>query len=389
MKWLAGLLAALWCHAALASGFNGIYVWGGYLSGYSGAAQVQQSVGYALARGWTTVRITISPGEMSAEGITSQCAIPSLACYAQIEFASSVWDNPSLQRVILTTLDWSCYGYEPLSVNTGCLYAPDLTANQASIATEYTALFNVLKTRFGNRNIQFILDNWEGDNYAYCGGAFAFGQTGTTAAACIATFPSGQTNVQRAAALVQWAGYRDAAVTSFVAENPTFNLISALQFNSLTLFCQQTKHVASVCQSTTSGCNGYCNPSTDTILDQITAAGGRTYCDYSSYDSLDNGALPTDVVNILSRGCQYLIIGEAGASGSAADGATPSSAQAVFNLQVCVADVNPNVLGSVIWNLIWPGTGVHYGMYNTDGSPQNIGSAGCLFPAQPAAPPWK
>lgn len=199
MKNIFLLLIGLLFGSASATGFNGVYVWGGYLSGYSGAAAVQQSVGYALARGWTTVRIAITPGEMSTEGISSQCATPSLACYANIEFASSVWDNPNLQRVIITTLDWSCYQYVPSSLNTGCLYAPDLTANQTAIQNEYTGLFNALRTRFGSRNIQFIVDNWEGDNYAYCGAAFGFGQAATTAAACEATFPSGQTNAQRAA----------------------------------------------------------------------------------------------------------------------------------------------------------------------------------------------
>lgn len=388
---LVGAFIALWGWSAPATGFNGVYVWGGYLSGYSGAAAVQQSVGYALARGFTTVRIAITPGEMSTEGITSRCATPSLACYAQIEFASGVWDNPNLQRVIITTLDWSCYQYAPASLNTGCLYAPDLTANQTAIENEYTGLFNVLKTRFGTRNIQFIVDNWEGDNYAYCGAAFGFGQVAATAAACIATFPSGQSDAQRAAALVQWVGYRDVAVASFVSANPTFNLISALQFNSVTLFCQQTTHVASTCQTTTSGCNGYCNPSTDTVLDQITAAGGRTYCDYSSYDSLNNDALPTDSLNILSRGCSKLILGEVGALGQAADGSTPAAAQATVNQQICVADNEAGVIGSVIWNLINPGSGPYWGLYTTSGAPMNVGSYGgtCLYPTRPAVPLWK
>lgn len=389
MRWWIGLCAILWCHVASATGFNGVYIWGGYLSGYSGAAEVQQSVGYALARGWTTVRIAITPGEMATEGITSQCTTPSLACYAKIEFSSNVWDNPSLQRVIITTLDWACYQYVPTSLNTGCLYAPYLTANQSAIEAEYTGLFNVLKARFGTRSIQFIVDNWEGDNFVYCGAAFGFGQTPSVASACTSTFPSGQSNSQRAAALVQWVGYRDAAVASFVAANPGFNLISALQFNSMTLFCQGETTLASTCESETTGCHGYCNPSTDTVLDQVTAAGGRAYCDYSSYDSLNNNSLPTDALNILSRGCGNLIIGEAGASGSAADGFTPSTAQAVFTEQVCVADNIPRVLGSVIWNLIWPGTGNRYGMYYENGAPLNIGNIGCLFPRAPAASLWR
>jgi len=389
LRIVAILLLGSCFHRAGATGFNGVYVWGGYLSGYSGANAVQHSVGYALARGWNTVRIAITPGEMASAGITAQCATPSLACFAQIEFASGVWDNPALQRVIITTLDWSCYQYEPASLNTGCLYAPDLTANQTAIEDEYTGLFNVLKSRFGTRNVQFIIDNWEGDNFVYCGAAFAFGQVAATAASCEATFPSGQTNNQRVAALVQWVGYRDAAVASFVASNPGFNLISALQFNSMTLFCQGNTTVASVCATQNSGCHGYCDPATDTVLDQVTAAGGRAYCDYSSYDSLNNNSLPTDVLNILSRGCGQLIIGEVGASGSAADGYTPSSAQTVFSQQACVADKIPNVMGSVIWNLIWPSSGERYGMYNQSGSALNVGNIGCLFPAQPAAPMWK
>jgi len=390
---LAAIFLALWDQSASATGFNGVYVWGGYLSGYSGAAAVQQSVGYALARGWNTVRIAITPSEMSTEGITSQCATPSLACYAQIEFASGVWDNQNLQRVILTLQDFTCYqdGYVTGDANRGCLYAPDLASEQTAIEAEYTNLLNELQTRFGSRNIQFVLDNWEGDNFAYCGGAFAFGQTASVAASCQANFPSGQTNAQRAAALVQWVGYRDAAVASFVAANPSFNVISALQFNSMTLFCQQSTHVAATCQTTTSGCNGYCNPSTDTVLDQIAAAGGRTYCDYSSYDSLNNDALPTDVVNILSRGCSKLILGEVGALGQAADGSTPAVAQATINQQICTADSETNVLGSVIWNLINPGSGPYWGLYTTSGAPMNIGAYGgtCLFPAAPAAALWK
>jgi hypothetical protein len=377
---LAALLALPQARA-----FNGAYVWGGYLTQDSGVQGFYDSVGYALNRGFGTVRIAITPSETSDLSISGQCATPSLACYAQIMFASGVWDNANLQRVIITTLDWSCYQYEPANLNNGCLYAPDLTANQAAIKAEYTALFNVLKSRFGSRNIQFVIDNWEGDNFAFCSSAYNVGGSATTSAACLATFTGGQTFAQRSAALVQWVGYRDAAVNAFVVANPGFNMISALEFNSLTLFCQGETTSASTCAAETSGCQGTCNPSTDTVLDQVTAAGGRAYCSYSSWDSIANGSLPEDALNILSRGCSHLIIGEAGA---AVDNSTVAAVQNVY-WQVCIADQLPNVMGSVLWNLVYPGSGLHYGLFNGSGTNLNIGNIGCLQPSRPSIPLWK
>ena len=138
------------------------YIWGGALSKDSGVQGFYDSVGYALAEGFTTIRFTLAPGQATSYNISPDpCAsTQSLACYAGVMFASSVWDNPNLTRVMFTAHDFTGFVAGGNS-NNGYLTPSLLTANAAAIEAEYTALFNVLKTRFAGRSIQFVISNWK------------------------------------------------------------------------------------------------------------------------------------------------------------------------------------------------------------------------------------
>ena len=264
--------------AASTAGFVGAYIWGGTLTSRhaSGSAErFYDSVDHALAAGFDTIRFKIGVGQVADYALgPDPCAErQSLACYGRVMFASPAWDNPRLRRVIITTIDFACDTYRHGNGN-GCLVASQLTANAAAIQAEYADLYTVLKARFGTRPIQFIIDNWEGDNFAYCGdsGRFAANVNGF-AKTCKASWPKGQTNQQRVQALLQWVGYKQAAATRFLSANPTFSLIVAAEFNIYTLFSVQCSR------------SGVCSAATDTLFDAIAAAGGLPYCSWSSYDS--------------------------------------------------------------------------------------------------------
>ena len=256
--------------AASAEGFVGAYVWGGMIDTHVGIQRFYDTVDSALNNGFTAIRFKLGPGQANDYGITPDPCYgnETLSCYAQVMFDLPVWDNPKLTTVILTALDFTAYLNEGGS-NNGYVDTYNLAAHQAAIEAEYTGLFNVLQQRFAGRNVQFILSNWEGDNVVYCGSSYNYATNPAFAAKCV--HPNNESNAQAAAGLVTWFGYRDQAVAAFVAANPSINLIQAPEFNAYSMF--------------DSGCHGYCNAATDTVLAQIGAAGGRGYCSYSSYDT--------------------------------------------------------------------------------------------------------
>lgn len=368
MRGLLVSLALLFAIPAHAAGWVGAYVWGGVVTQSAGVQRFYDTVGLALASGFDTIRIAPGPTAIDATPLNSSCTgSDNLACYAQILFASPVWNHPGLKRVMLTAIDRKC---QSIGGNNGCLTASTLTANQAAIKAEYADLFAYLATRFAGRNVQFILSNWEGDNFVFCGDAFGIGTSGTKAQACQATFPAGQTNVQRLQAHLQWHAIRDSAVSDFVAANPTFNLIHAPEFNSYNLF--------------NSGCGGFCDPNTDTVLKQIALAGGRQYCSYSSYDSQGpaNGTYLANVQAILATACTNLIIGEAGYDLLNAGGLRNNVElfKALDQLRT-----QPGVLGVIPWNAVNPGNGSQkFGIFDTTGASQLLQFLGPLRPVQAA-----
>ena len=245
-----------------------------------------------------------------------------------------------------------------------------MTANQSAIEAEYVAFFNVLKTRFAGRAVQFVISNWEGDNLIYCGNAHAFSARGAFSSACqTGTFASGQTNAQRVQAFLQWVSYKDAAIAAFIAANPGFNLISAPEFNNYAQFA--------------GGCGGYCNAATDTLFDQIGIAGGRAYCSYSSYESM-SGPGSTYITNIraILNACANLIIGEEGA-----DLNTTAPAMIVNYFQA-LAQINSlsQVLGVIPWRFVdSAGSATAFGLFSASGAPQQYPLLGPLTPARAAA----
>ena len=184
---------------------------------------------------------------------------------------------------------------------------------------------------------------------------------------------SGQTNAQRVQAFLQWVSYKDAAVAAFVAANPGFNLISAPEFSNFGMFA--------------SGCGGYCNGSTDTVLDQIGIAGGRAYCSYSSYDSM-SGPGSTFITNVraILNTCANLIIGEEGAD---LDTTPPAT---IVNYFQALAQINSlaSVLGVIPWHFVdSAGSATAYGLFTATGAPQQYPLLGGLRPARPAVASYR
>ena len=361
--------------AASTAGFVGAYIWGGTLTSRhaSGSAErFYDSVDHALAAGFDTIRFKIGVGQVAdyALGPDPCAGRQSLACYGRVMFASPAWDNPRLRRVIITTIDFACDTYRHGNGN-GCLVASQLTANAAAIQAEYADLYTVLKARFGTRPIQFIIDNWEGDNFAYCGdsGRFAANVNGF-AKTCKASWPKGQTNQQRVQALLQWVGYKQAAATRFLSANPTFSLIVAAEFNIYTLFSVQCSR------------SGVCSAATDTLFDAIAAAGGLPYCSWSSYDSEgppDGGFLAAS--RAIVKVCKNLFIGEAGYD------LRRFSKLAAIDLFKALYQIQsiPGVVGVVPWHAFDSNARAEtYGLWTPRGFPQVIDLMGPLRPtAQP------
>jgi hypothetical protein len=334
------------------------------------------TVNAALVAGFDTIRF--APGTSAVDGVSlapfCSGASDNLACYTKVLLASQAWDNPGLKRVMLTAIDRTCSTLA--ASNNGCLTASTLTANKTAIKAEYAAMLAVLRDRFAGRSIQFILSNWEGDNFVYCGSAYDFGRNtgGTFAATCQASWPSGQTNQQRVQAHLLWHSYRDEAVAEFIAANPGFSLIHAPEISSYTLL--------------NSGCGGACNSATDDVIDQIAANGGRAYCSYSSYDTQGSaGGTYLATVRALLNICQNLIIGEAGY-----DLLNAGNLQRNVDLFKALDQIRnvPGVLGVIPWNAANPSSGSQkYGMFDMTGADQLLRFLGPIRPTPQAATPYR
>jgi len=348
--------------AASAEGFVGAYVWGGMIDTHVGIQRFYDTVDSALNNGFTAIRFKLGPGQANDYGITPDpCyGIKTLSCYAQVMFDSPVWDNPKLTTVILTALDFTAYLNEGGS-NNGYVDTYNLAAHQAAIEAEYTGLFNVLQQRFAGRNVQFILSNWEGDNVVYCGSSYNYATNPAFAAKCV--HPNNESNAQAAAGLVTWFGYRDQAVAAFVAANPSINLIQAPEFNAYSMF--------------DSGCHGYCNAATDTVLAQIGAAGGRGYCSYSSYDTqgVPGSTYYSSITGILKT-CKHMMIGEAGYDMAV----KPQSMDLGLFQELYEIDTTA-AIGVVPWHYADPANSpTKYGLVDHTGAPQDLLLMGPLTP---------
>lgn len=355
---------------AWASGWVGAYVWGGVVAQSTGVQRFYDTVDLVLRQGFDTVRV--APGPTAIDGVTIPgCtgAHDTLTCYAKVMFASSAWENPGLKRIMLTAIDRTCVN--AASGNIGCFTASLLTANKTAIEKEYADLLAYLSQRFAGRGIQFILSNWEGDNFVYCGSAYSFSQGGSFTTSCNNSITSnGQTRAQRLQALLTWFSYKDEVVANFIAANPGTSVIHAPEFSAFGMFA--------------GGCQGGCatgTPSSDLVLGAIQAAGGRRYCSYSSYDSQGpaNGSYLAAVQQILAI-CQNLIIGEAGydllgPGGLANDAALFPALDQLRNVS--------GVLGVIPWNAVNPADGSQqFGMFDTSGRDQLLHLYGPLRPTR-------
>lgn len=360
------LLAVELPRAATTRGWVGAYVWGGVITQSSGVQRFYDTIHAMLAAGFDTIRIAPGPSAIDGGILTGRCqgASDRLACYTQILFASDVWDDPGLKRIMLTAIDRTCV--TAASSNNACLTESLLVPRKAAIKAEYIAMLSILRDRFAGRPIQFILSNWEGDNFVYCG-AYNFGRNagGKSATDCRAHWLAGQTNVQRVQAHLLWHSYRDEAVAEFVAANPGFDLIHAPEINSLTLLDP--------------GCGGLCNPATDDIVDQIAASGGRAYCSYSSYDTQGPpGGSYLAAIKGLLKICRNVIIGEAGY-----DIRRPGNLRRNIEVYQALDELRrlPGVIGVIPWNAVNPANGSQrFGLFDTTGADQLFQYLGPIQP---------
>lgn len=366
-KFIAPLLVFLsLVGSANATGWKGAYIWGGLLtaSSTSGPQQFYDSVNYVLLNGFDTVRFKIGPNQEADYNLPANTYCvgnQNLACYAQVMLNSTVWDNPNLKRIMLTTIDFTASASAP--ANAGLFNPTLLAANQTAIEAEYTALLTYLNTRFAGRSIQFIISNWEGDNVVYCGAVYSFATNPTFSTACRAGALSSHTNAYWVQGLLTWFSYKDAAIAAFVAANPSFNVIHAPEFSSFNQFA--------------GGCGGNC-VATDLVEAQIAAGGGRAYCSYSSYNSQSgaNGEYLGDARSIITNACKTgLILGEMGLSvGTGGSDSTPAAAVANFQGLAQLRQTT-GILGVIPWHAFdppTPGTGNLFGQFDTTGRPFQI-----------------
>ncbi len=366
---LLGVSCLLAGRGASAAGFVGVYIWGGTLEkGDNGVGRLANSVALSLDAGFDTIRIAVGPNVVADYQLDpGTCAgHRSLGCFAAVLLAPPIWTDRRLHRVILTTVDFACFESRGDNGN-GCLVAARLSANHVAIEAEYAALLEVLHDRFGER-VAVVIDNWEGDNFAYCSDSWRFAtDLAGFAAQCRATWPNGQSNRARVAALLQWVGLKDAVATRFRVDHPGFDLAVAAEFNTVEAF-------AKACPA-----SGACNAETDSVLDAIRAVGGRDWCSWSSYDveGPPDGRYLEAAETIL-KACRHLIIGEGGYD---QNHFSTAQTRALFVAMDQIRHLR-GVAGVVPWHgFDAPGATTRYGLWTADGSPQVIDLLGPLHPA--------
>lgn len=359
------LLAA--CGAS-ATGFVGVYIWGGTLQkGANGVERLANSVALSIDAGFDTVRIAVGPNVVADYQLDpATCAgRRSLGCFATALLAPAVWSDRRLRRVILTTVDFACFESRGDNGN-GCLVAERLDANRLAIEAEYAALFDALHARFGER-VAVVIDNWEGDNFAFCGDSWRFAtDLAGFAARCHATWPRGQSNRARVDAVLRWVGLKDEVAARFHADHPEFDLAVAAEFNTVDAF-------ARACPA-----SGACDPDTDSVLDAIRAAGGRDWCSWSSYD-VEGGpdGRYLDAAKAITEVCRHLIVGEGGYD---QNHYTAAQTRALFVAMDQIRHL-PGVEGVVPWHgFDAPGATTRYGFWTAEGAPQVIDLLGPLRP---------
>jgi hypothetical protein len=364
------LLISLFCFVApstAGAGYVGAYIWGGVLTNKhtNGPDSFYDTVEFALGNGFDTIRFMIGPNTISDYKLPPETCSLTLThrCLAKVMLNSPVWDNAQLKRIVITSMDFICSSPAYDASGGGCLNPSILTAHSSEIQSEYLGLLEALKDRFGTRDVQFVLSNWEGDNMVYCGDVGSFALNPAFPAVCKATWPAGQTNAQRVQALLRWFSMKDAAIATFLVANPTFNVIHAPEFASYKLF--------------RNGCNGNCVLN-DNVWNQIRLSGGRQYCSYSSYDSEGppGGTFLAEALEIIATGCNNLQIGEAGYDLNIYP---PSAAIDLFK---ALFEINktPGILGVIPWNFVGGQRGVDYGLFTTDGTPHIVNYMGPLRP---------
>lgn len=348
------------------SAWIGTYIWGGVLADADPVNGFYRTVDLMLRQGFDTIRI--APGSTAIDGYTlSPQGGDTLTGYAQVLFNSPVWDNPGLKRIMITAIDRTLFNLAP--GNNAFMTDATLTANKAAVKAEYAALFAYLNTRFAGRGIQFILSNWEADNFVYGGSVYRFSLDPAWAAGVIAGWPSGQTNQSRLAALLKWFSFKDEAVAEFVAANPSVSLIHAPEFSQYALFANPIN-----------GTNGqpYYTPN-DSVLAAIKAAGGRTYASFSSYES--QGGAQGYILNDIKSSIPNLILGECGR-----DLAIFTPKQAFDNFAI-LAQVRqqPGILGIIPWNAASAVSSTEdYGFFDRTGAQHAIKYMGSLRPVAQA-----
>lgn len=339
--------------------------------GDTGVERLANSVALALDTGFDTIRIAVGPNVVADYGLDPGTCVGhrSLGCFATTLLAPRIWSDRRLKRVILTTVDFSCFVSGGGNGN-GCLVAARLDANGAAIEAEYGALFDVLLRRFGER-VAIVIDNWEGDNFSYCGDSWRYANDlAGFAARCRATWPSGQNNRARVAAFLRWIGLKDAAAARFRAAHPGFDLVVAAEFNVVDAF-------ARACPASHS-----CDASTDSVLDAIAASGGRDWCSWSSYDAqgASDGRYLAAAEDIL-KVCRHLIVGEGGYDQNLY---SPAQTRALFVAMNQIREL-PGVAGVVPWHgFDAPGSPTRYGLWTPSGRPQVLDLLGPLKPQTPS-----
>jgi hypothetical protein len=311
----------------------GPYFWAGSVNGVANSSIMAKGDTLADALGAKVIRIFMSP--RSDTDYQGGSCIPNftLANLAKRSDFNKILSDPQFTTVIITAYDGVSFGdCQTKSYLDQNFYTP---ANTQKIEQEYTDLANYLK----QFNKTFIIDNWEGDNDAYCSEAYAVA-TGN------ATCPGAPNAL---AGLQKWFQARYVGIHASGAGN----VFAAIEFNIVRAL--MNAHLPSVLYN---------------VIPNVSA----DYYSYSSYESINVSSTrfgaDIDTIRAATNNAP-LIIGEIGFKvGDFGDAAATAGRLG----QMLGVVQEKNVPYAIVWNLLDspPGMGIYDSSGNITASGQTV-----------------
>jgi hypothetical protein len=311
---------------AATSTLIGPYFWTGSVSGVASSNIMAKGLQLTKNLGARVIRITMN-AKADMDYLGGSC-IPNFTLKnlaARSDF-NAILSDPQFTTVIITANDGVSFGNCVTELYLDpTFYTP---ANTQKIQNEYTDFANYLK----QFNKTFIIDNWEGDNDAYCDASYEAALNGN------ANCPGASNNL---AGLQKWFQARYAGIHAAGASN----VFDAIEFNIVTALAKN--HLPSVLYN---------------VIPNVTA----DYYSYSSYESINvsPGQFSTDIDTIRATTHNApLIIGEMGFRVGDFGDAIATANRLGQMLEIAK---EKNIPYAIIWNLLDVPAG--FGLYDSSGA---------------------